>query len=384
MLTLVVVLSIGQVFPELTPIDSEQTESVFVYQDDLKHDYIESFIDEQTISYSKELHDSSQNTFVLYELNPAGYAIYALRDDAQAFIEGSKTSNSPYFEHLDDDCYYFGVGNYYYREGLDLINIFDESDRISIEEESSNDLVLSDSLFTISEDEEIDLLATSFPSNPDPDLTTTYNGFTVIKDYEYFSTLINYPANVNGTCGLVALSMMISYLDEFKNPDYIPAKYEKDFKANNGTITAFADFLFENYLHTFWGFGSAAKGYPMANGEVKDTMQDYLKGECFGGDTYLYDHTECPNGCIFNTHKTPRKYINGGCPAIITMTSYNTTYREEDLHLTYHTVVAYGYNKNDDTFLVNLGWDPFSYASCEIIVSSATIYSFNTFVYTGD
>ena len=49
----------------------------------------------------------------------------------------------------------------------------------------------------------------------------------------------------------------------------------------------------------------------------------------------------------------------------------------------YHSVVAYGYNEEDDTFLVHIGWDPGSTDGAQVIVSEAYIYSYNAFIYMG-
>lgn len=106
-------------------------------------------------------------------------------------------------------------------------------------------------------------------------------------------------------------------------------------------------------------------------------MRDYLNQVC-GSD--FEKKVEYVSGSLFFTHENPRKHINSGYPTLITMTSFKSSITVEKQE--YHTVVAYGYNKNDDTFLVHMGWYPGRTTGAQVVVSDATIYSYNTFLYS--
>lgn len=62
-------------------------------------------------------------------------------------------------------------------------------------------------------------------STPSPDTNRTYvdsNGFTVIKEADYFRNLTAFPQNWFGECGVIALSELLGYYDTFYNDDFIP------------------------------------------------------------------------------------------------------------------------------------------------------------------
>ncbi len=86
------------------------------------------------------------------------------------------------------------------------------------------------------------------------------------------------------------------------------------------------------------------------------------------------------DGAIFYTHANPRKHINAGYPTILTLTDYSSlksTY-SSIADKNYHTVVAYGYNKEKDWFYVHLGYSPMSTVNAKVIISNVSIYSYNT------
>lgn len=171
---------------------------------------------------------------------------------------------------------------------------------------------------------------------------------------------------------------MLGYLDEYVNDGFIPDNYMyngQSFKNGTGTSQALHDYMFNNCRHTILGIGG--NGYPMANAEIKKTMRDYLNQVC-GSD--FEKKVEYVSGSLFFTHENPRKHINSGYPTLITMTSFKSSITVEKQE--YHTVVAYGYNKNDDTFLVHMGWYPGRTTGAQVVVSDATIYSYNTFLYS--
>ena len=152
------------------------------------------------------------------------------------------------------------------------------------------------------------------------------------------------------------------------------------------------ELLFTDYKHTILGMGSEDDGYPMANAEIRKTIDDYIDGEPNPGldKGYNYDSEDY---ALINTHSRTRGLIDEGYPVIISMTKYNTSSLVntsaygDDLSPSstkntskekYHSVVVYGYD-NNDRFLVHYGFNNDS----EIIISGATIYSYYALKFTG-
>ena len=355
----------------------------------VKQQTISDFMREgQSIIYQTELNDFEGNKFMLYKLTPTGYSIYGIKGEASIFLEGSLSSNSPFYEYLDKDIIYLGFGEYYYKQGAEYINIMTEESYM--QDELPQECYLDESAYyETAESESVDEpqaspLGMILPEGYDSDNYVEVDGFTCIADYEYFQNLSKFPDNEVGTCSLVAICIILGYMDEYIDDRFIPDNMYYDglsFKDGDGTSQGLHNYLFDNCLHTLAGFGDDENGYPMANGEINNTVKDYLKIKC--GRAFESD-IKYMNG-IINTKKNPRKYIKAGYPTILTMTEYKIINNDnyDDMKRKYHSVVAYGYNEEDDTFLVHIGWDPGSTDGAQVIVSEAYIYSYNAFIYMG-
>ena len=174
---------------------------------------------------------------------------------------------------------------------------------------------------------------------------------------------------------MVAISMYLGYLNNYVDDRFIT---NSSYLLGNGTSDALLDYLFYNCRHTILNTGNLEDGWPMADGEIKATMNDYLNFQCSSSLRNLCEHV---NGAVFQTHKNPRRHINSGSPTLIVMTKYTASV--EAGKPKYHTVVAYGYNKNQDTFLVHLGYDQWETTYAEVIVSNVTINGYYTLYYKG-
>ena len=66
------------------------------------------------------------------------------------------------------------------------------------------------------------------------------NGYKVINNSYYFQHLNNFPINYKGTCGLVALSILLGYYDTFYDDSYIPQslQYSEEIYDNNDNLIA--------------------------------------------------------------------------------------------------------------------------------------------------
>lgn len=331
---------------------------------------------------------------------------YEIYDSNGVFIEGSNKSNSPYYS-FDGIKYYLGPSNYFIDNGSTVTNIFTN--------EVSEKSLYNGVSYNLTP------IVQTRSSEPTPDSSKTYtdsSGYTVVNRADYFRNLKNFPNNWFGECGLVALSSLLSYYDTFYNDDFIPndkyydAKYYtrksrsgeseiydfdhyesqslaknvsvpyqngsyydfQNWNAMPGTNYAMRDYLFDKYMHTFMGLGSDKDGYPMFDGELYNTLKDYMEENC----NNLLKNTEFRYGNIFYTHQRPKEYISEGLPTLLVLKSYETpTQSGSD-----HVVLAYGYK--DDKFLTHFGWRPGSTQYTEVILNSATIYGYFTIKFNGE
>ena len=345
--------------------------------------------------------DFSGNKFTLIEDNNS-YEIYT---SDNVFLEGSSSVYSPYLS-ASGKKYYLGPGNYFVANDNQVTDIITGT---TSPIENYNGLS-----YTINDTPE------AINNEPNRNTSNTYvdtEGFTLVNRTDYFKRLKNFPRNWIGECGLIGLSILLSYYDTFYNDDFIPnditynASYEKqttqtrsgdNSKLENSTIeplvkttrtpyknTSFysykdwsdmpgtnysmRDYLMDKYMHTFFGIKISDEGYPMLDGELKDTLWDYMKANC----NHLIADTEFRVGNLFYTHQKPKEYISEGLPTLLVLPQYEYLSEKGKPHI----VVAYGYK--DNVFLCHMGWWPGTTGRSAIKVSNATIYGYFTIKYNG-
>lgn len=350
------------------------------------------FSNNKKILFVKTIYDLSTNTFKLYELE-GGYAIYALKENNEYFLEGSYQHNSPYFEYREEKLIYLGVGEYYIKQGNKVISILD----------NNKELTSQDVSYDVFENYKGSLQSDSFPNL---DMTTTNSDdFIVIISHKYFENLKTFPYNSKGECGIIALSILLGYYDTFWNDEFIkpgfcydsrnkynstiPLMLEKTLEIISplsdygykswgdmpGTSYGMRDYLLDKYNHQFMGGGDIWGGNPMADEELKATMSDYINDNC----SNLKSYVSVSSGSLFFTHSGPKSCINEGYPTCLVLTSYS--YGNGEKGGKPHVVVAYGYK--DDKFLVHMGWDPGTLNYSSIVLSDLTIYGYYCLKYTG-
>lgn len=368
----------------------------------LKKEEYCSLTHKKPIVATKILNDYNDHSFKSYELD-GGYAIYQLLDDREEFIEGSLETNSPYFNHLDSNLLYFGPGEYLFKEnGKDKQCLTNKIVSSYKEGKASYELVIKDQPLRVQ---------TAFSYIDEGD-------FTYINHPEYFKKLSAFPNNWFGECGLIALSMLLSYYDTLYNDSFIPNSitypsreynttgaitsstmesliHKVEFPNINttsypmeywpdmpGTNKSMRDYLFDNYIHTYMNIGSPSAGYPMNDGELKNTFKDYMNANAQS----LMSDIQIRSGNVFYTHQRPKQYIDQGDPVIIDMTKYYMTaqgepYTEERNH----NAVAYGYitQGGKDYFIANMGWYPGSLSYSKTIIADPTIYGYFSIHYSG-
>lgn len=354
------------------------------------------------------LNDFVGNEFNLIE----GDNSYSIYDKNGTMIEKSYESNSPYYCY-EGNKYYLGPLNYYVENNGVIKDILKDKN-VSVKELEGASYEIENSSYEVEESKIMKKQSLNIDSN---NTFCDNNGFTVIAKGDYFKRLTYFPQNWYGECGLIALSMLLSYYDTFYNDDFIPNDlqynaryYDQYYDENNnyhieyshsnleplirpgiveckgldnypfevwdampGTNYSMRDFLFDNYMHNYLWIGGE-NGYPMADGELKSTMKDYMSANCEN----LLENTEFKSGSLYYTHEEPKKLISDGIPVVLVLFNYKSSYKNGD----FHDVVAYGY-KNDE-FLVHLGYGPNGSTTSNIILNSATIYGYFALKYSGE
>lgn len=330
-------------------------------------------------SYSiRNLYDFNGNSFVLVEFSDEGYAIYTT--DTMRFIEGSAHGKSPYYGYYGT-LYYLGPMSYYVESNGKIYDI--------INDEESNPSEYSECEY------DFDSLVEEVSGHSDLSYNNVRNnvssGFEIINGCEYFETA-TYPYNSMGSCGITAISLLLGYFDTYHNDNFVDdgmsdlVFMNKRVESHNnlseiinmkpegvGTTDDFGEYLFENYMHYNELFATIFGGYPMADMELKETMQDYIASRTSIAASSVTHYS----GSIIYTHANPASYIEEDLPVILVLSKYDYQGNENG----WHTVVAYGYDEGDDVFLVNYGWTS-SYNA--VILSDYTVYAYYAMKYTGE
>ena len=153
--------------------------------------------------------------YTLYELQPFGYAI--LLNSTNGLLEAcySKGAYIPFDMSKNAQYYYGGPGTYCMLEEKSFVNLYDGS-------LLSSDVLrqLSD-LQNIVQDYEIKKAASQLHDVKDNSqekaaATSTISSYVY---QSYFSSLVDYGLNLNGTCTVIAAQMLLGYYDYYIN-DY--------------------------------------------------------------------------------------------------------------------------------------------------------------------
>ena len=251
------------------------------------------------------------------------------------------------------------------------------------------------------------------------------NGYKVINNSYYFQHLNNFPINYKGTCGLVALSILLGYYDTFYDDSYIPQslQYSEEIYDNNdnliainqnvdvfnrvyvenytnskfdytsqskmpGTTQAFHDYLFDKFLVTLFGlnwiYDLVDNGYPMTASNIEEVLYAYLTENAYNlkGYTKHYDKS------LLNDVNAIKKLIDMGIPVLLTIINYDYTVKPTNLNSSNsilanaHNVIAYGYK--DDTFIVHMGWNSQNDEYNKVYLNESYIYDFMAINFIGE
>lgn len=199
--------------------------------------------------------------------------------------------------------------------------------------------------------------------------------FNLIEDYSYFTNLHSFPDNLEGSCGFVALSIILGYLDDTLDDNILTEEFNNDISK---TTNSLHDTLinYEHYINIPLTQVTKASTAKHLRNTFFDFRRDYID-ESLYPRIFVGSH----DGPLFNDNpdiNSIKNYIDNDIPVIIMLRKFtysilgsNTIYSSS-----WHEVVVYGYY--DDLFLVHLGW---KYTSPKAIINT---YNLQSFIAIGD
>ena len=255
-------------------------------------------------------------------------------------------------------------------------------------------------IFLEYEDDINSLSELSLNTNYDSSGSTFYS-YSSYLDF-YFSNLQgNMGRNVRGTCGYVAIAMLLSYYDSLTNDNLIPENYD----INNVEIASIPlvnrsespgvlceevpqscnannDTEYNNFLYSMRDVSLHAKLIALNN---------YVYGTSYSSRTYVLN-TFLTNISNFSSYTitginydyyflstTPlstRQYysdvvkqyiissVQNGIPVLASATT--------TLNNSHHAFIIYGYDSDTDSLIANFGW---GYGSSRVFINSSSFYS---------
>jgi len=193
------------------------------------------------IAAIKEVSDFAGNTYTLVELSPKGYILF--HNESGLFIEYSSRSESPYL-NCDGELYYAGIKEYYHKEESDTFSASSEvvyrnavTGDVLYEKDIAPYRELSNEMQAAFVAEKNENVVSYIQNNTELELddtassrTTTYNGMTVVKDYDFFSELyhcgyVPMEGDNDGICGYIAANMLLAYRQYAFGETCVPASY---------------------------------------------------------------------------------------------------------------------------------------------------------------
>lgn len=374
------------------------------------HKYCEFSI-KQYVIQERSIRDFSDNEFKLYELEH-GYAIYEIINNEEVFVEGSYKVNSPYYEFQNKHIYYLGLGNYYYTDDDNVINI-NTRETINLQEYSNCTYSIEQQYVERQAEQKETNIKAATRSNTN--YVTDDEGFFLIPEHEYFRRLNYFPTNYQGTCAVVAISMLLGYYDNFYNASFIPSKkynsrtYTTIVNEESGELewdldnphfslqdlTRKVNTVYKNtqsYSHSEWTFMPGTTqamhdlllyeygvdldifdddgAQPMTGLQIYQTINRYLNGEC----SQLKQHVSSSFGTSDLFINISSKILSGNPVLASFISLYNGNQLTEA-----HTTLIYGFGS--DGLMMHFGWGG-NYS--EMVISTYLLYSYYALSFDGD
>ena len=354
------------------------------------------------IIFERIITDFSENNFKVVEMKNS-YAIYQVDNEGEFFVEGSFETNSPFYQYLDKELYYLGPGNYFINANGTLYNLL--SKEIVNEELNQASYQINKNAFnaeemfntTLYNESTINKANISSPFNKYAGSYVDSRGFRVINNDYYFKTLNNFPSNTKGLCGIISLSIMLTYLDTFYNNDFIKdtALYEgkpliqktiSDYYSSQTYIDfcdinlmpypsdSLRDLLYSKEFNTKFPLYFGDQN-PMLDMELKNTFLKYINVYA----PHLKEDITLDSCIIFNVIGKVQEKINAGRPLIAVMLDYTTEDPNHSVKEKYHDPIVIGYKGSQ--LLCHAGRHNTS-SPC-IVFSTSTLYTCVSFEFYG-
>lgn len=283
-----------------------------------------------TIDDSRQLKSFStdEDQYTLYSLKPYGYAI--LFNDNNSLMEAcyQEGDTSPITFSDSLTYYYAGPMSYFLRDGDNFVDITNKhiltEDDISVIQAAEGRVVALERANAVTS---ADLRSS----------TVNYN-----VNQSYFQNLLNFGNNANGTCTVIAISILLRYYDYFINDNYVSTIYQ------NGTGTTEG---FHQHLNSFI-FDPGETAHALKIRDVGPNINEYLGTR--GVNTFF----DSDFAAFSNTNRIVDAIISilaANKPVVASMSTYHGGTWD-------HTVVVYGvtYNSSDKygtaAYHIHTGW----------------------------
>lgn len=178
----------------------------------------------------------------------------------------------------------------------------------------------------------------------------------------YFYNLIDYHTNVSGSCGYIAIQMLLSFYNHYWNDDIISEQYEttatSDYELNSkvpGTTDAFHDLLVQ--LGAQLGYELAlpnCDSFKQIADLYLQTYQPTVADRWLTFLSYHYNKEEVYPGTneTYSTFyaRQIKQLVESNIPVVVIIDDYDNDVRIQ------HACIAYGYDENSQKLLFNTGW----------------------------
>ncbi len=256
-------------------------------------------------------------TYLLLQLNPTGYAIYNMETGCFEEISLDATE-TPYESCVDVQCYYFGPERYCFKANGQMF------------EAKTGDVLTTETIEQFVADEQV---KQSLEKEQGADHKTQNKGLRYelehtsvvnIPNANYFTSLLgnDFGNNTSGTCIPVACGILLGYYDYYISDYYVAGVYESGY----GTTESFHTLL-----------------TGLLTGGIGDAAND-LNDDYFGTHSILPAQANADYGSCSGVSSRVTSKIAQGKPLVAAM--FNTRpgcpYN--------HAVVVYGYTITEDVW----------------------------------
>lgn len=337
----------------LTDVFEEQ---IAIMQQNSREVNSSTVIEDINIKSVYEVKDFDENVFTVVECDPIGYMIY--HNESGNFIEYSPATHSPFWG-TTGDIRYVGPNEYYVCDvgSKTYRYVFDKQELTSAEiselkkhsKETNEILIKNKNQNTLDyiNGETNACISCNSEENGIALLTETYNGFTVIDGYEFFTNMGDCGYVSGGKCGYIAAAMLLAYDKAVNGKSTMSGLFLDQTTDVYGNVSYSIDPYFTHCLYvrgTELGYGNSTTSV-----EIHYTVEKWLAER---GITVNHTSLYIPFGSdstIVSKLKVNRPVIWFG---YVSDNDYDGSTGN-------HAIVVYGYKSSWFTteFVAHFGWN---------------------------